>query len=108
MSKIFDSRDTEYKSPFGAAVCGATVRFAVRPGDENVTGVTLLLRREFAGTEQEVALSPGDDGRWQGVYTAPEEPELVWYAFRFSYPEAAKAIRPSRLRRPGPVAADDL
>ena len=66
MSKIFDSRDTEYKSPFGAAVCGATVRFAVRPGDENVTGVTLLLRREFAGTEQEVALSPGDDGRWQG------------------------------------------
>ena len=49
MSKIFDSRDTEYKSPFGAAVCGATVRFAVRPGDENVTGVTLLLRREFAG-----------------------------------------------------------
>ena len=39
MSKIFDSRDTEYKSPFGAAVCGATVRFAVRPGDENVTGV---------------------------------------------------------------------
>ena len=22
MSKIFDSRDTEYKSPFGAAVCG--------------------------------------------------------------------------------------
>ena len=90
MSKIFDSRDTEYKSPFGAAVCGATVRFAVRPGDENVTGVTLLLRREFAGTEQEVALSPGDDGRWQGVYTAPEEPELVWYAFRFSYPEGQR------------------
>ena len=90
MSKIFDSRDTEYKSPFGAAVCGATVRFAVRPGDENVTGVTLLLRREFADTEQEVALSPGDDGRWQGVYTAPEEPELVWYAFRFSYPEGQR------------------
>ena len=39
MSKIFDSRDTEYKSPFGAAVCGATVRFAVRPGDENVTEI---------------------------------------------------------------------
>ena len=90
MSKIFDSRDTEYKSPFGAAVCGATVRFAVRPGDENVTGVTLLLRREFAGTEHVVALSPGDDGRWQGVYTAPEEPELVWYAFRFSYPEGQR------------------
>ena len=87
---IFDSGDREYKSPFGAGVCGATVRFAVRPGDENVTGVTLLLRREFAGTEQEVALSPGDDGRWQGVYTAPEEPELVWYAFRFSYPEGQR------------------
>ena len=26
MSKIFDSRDPEYKSPFGAAACGAAVR----------------------------------------------------------------------------------
>ena len=51
MSKIFDSRDPECKSPFGAAACGAAVRFAVRPGTENVTGVSLLLRREFGGTE---------------------------------------------------------
>ena len=27
---------------------------------------------------------------WQGVYTAPEGPELVWYAFRFSYPEGQR------------------
>ena len=58
MSKIFDSRDPEYKSPFGAAACGAAVRFAVRPGTENVTGVSLLLRREFGGTEQALPLSP--------------------------------------------------
>ena len=30
MSKIFDSRDPEYKSPFGAAACGAAVRFQSR------------------------------------------------------------------------------
>ena len=73
MSKIFDSRDPEYKSPFGAAACGAAVRFAVRPGTENVTGVSLLLRREFGGTEQALPLSPSGDGRWQAVYTAPAE-----------------------------------
>ena len=60
MSKIFDSRDPEYKSPFGAAACGAAVRFAVRPGTENVTGVSLLLRREFGGTEQAL---PSIDGK---------------------------------------------
>ena len=70
MSKIFDSRDPEYKSPFGAAACGAAVRFAVRPGTENVTGVSLLLRREFGGTEQALPLSPSGDGGWQVVYTA--------------------------------------
>ena len=73
MSKIFDSRDPEYKSPFGAAACGAAVRFAVRPGTENVTGVSLLLRREFGGTEQALPLSPSGDGRWQAVYTAPAD-----------------------------------
>mgnify|MGYP002286153853 CR=1 FL=1 len=113
MSKIFDSRDTEYKSPFGAAVCGATVRFAVRPGDENVTGVTLLLRREFAGTEQEVALSPGDDGRWQGVYTAPEEPESGLRGF-YAQPDGSARIMVlhgdvgSREGRYRPIAPEEI
>ena len=71
MSKIFDSRDPEYKSPFGAAACGAAVRFAVRPGTENVTGVSLLLRREFGGTEQALPLSPSGDGRWQADIMLP-------------------------------------
>lgn len=99
MSKIFDSRDPEYKSPFGAAACGAAVRFAVRPGTENVTGVSLLLRREFGGTEQALPLSPSGDGRWQAVYTAPAEPDLVWYAFQFTYSD--------RVRPYGPHCFDD-
>lgn len=99
MSKIFDSRDPEYKSPFGAAACGAAVRFAVRPGTENVTGVSLLLRREFGGTEQALPLSPSGDGRWQVVYTAPAEPDLVWYAFQFTYSD--------RVRPYGPHGFDD-
>ena len=99
MSKIFDSRDPECKSPFGAAACGAAVRFAVRPGTENVTGVSLLLRREFGGTEQGLPLSPSGDGRWQAVYTAPAEPDLVWYAFQFTYSD--------RVRPYGPHGFDD-
>ena len=94
MSKIFDSRDPEYKSPFGAAACGAAVRFAVRPGTENVTGVSLLLRREFGGTEQALPLSPSGDGRWQVVYTAPAEPDLVWYAFQFTYSDCVRPYGP--------------
>lgn len=94
MSKIFDSRDPEYKSPFGAAACGAAVRFAVRPGTENVTGVSLLLRREFSGTEQALPLSPSGDGRWQVVYTAPAEPDLVWYAFQFTYSDCVRPYGP--------------
>ena len=94
MSKIFDSRDPEYKSPFGAAACGAAVRFAVRPGAENVTGVSLLLRREFGGTEQALPLSPSGDGRWQVVYTAPAEPDLVWYAFQFTYSDCVRPYGP--------------
>ena len=94
MSKIFDSRDPEYKSPFGAAACGAAVRFAVRPGTENVTGVSLLLRREFGGTEQALPLSPSGDGRWQAVYTAPAEPDLVWYAFQFTYSDCVRPYGP--------------
>ena len=94
MSKIFDSRDPEYKSPFGAAACGAAVRFAVRPGTENVTGVSLLLRREFGGTKQALPLSPSGDGRWQVVYTAPAEPDLVWYAFQFTYSDCVRPYGP--------------
>ena len=94
MSKIFDSRDPEYKSPFGAAACGAAVRFAVRPGTENVTGISLLLRREFGGTEQALPLSPSGGGRWQAVYTAPAEPDLVWYAFQFTYSDCVRPYGP--------------
>ena len=77
MSKIFDSRDPEYKSPFGAAACGAAVRFAVRPGTENVTGVSLLLRREFGGTEQALPLSAGKS-------SIPPQRSRTWYGMRFN------------------------
>lgn len=82
MNKIFDSRDPEYKSPFGAAACGAAVRFAVRPGTENVTGVSLLLRREFGGTEQALPLSPSGDAA--GKSSIPPQRSRTWYGMRFN------------------------
>ena len=60
----------------------------------DVTGVSLLLRREFGGTEQALPLSPSGDGRWQAVYTAPAEPDLVWYAFQFTYSDCVRPYGP--------------
>ena len=84
---IFDSRDTRYKSPFGAVCCGATVNFTVTPGPEFCT-CALLTFGEFADAHGETALLPCPGG-FSGVFTAPEKPELVWYSFRFTRPDGS-------------------
>ena len=47
MTTIFDSRDTRYKTPYGAAPCGAAVTVTLRPPQEFSSGA-LLLFEEFA------------------------------------------------------------
>ena len=82
---VFDPRDTRYKSPFGAAACGSEVTFTLRPlAKEQFTACTLLIWQEFAFCAQEVELSAPGPGLFTGTYTAPEQPELVWYGFRFT------------------------
>ena len=44
---IFNSRDENYKSPFGAVCCGAAVNFTVTPGPE-FCACALLTFGEFA------------------------------------------------------------
>ena len=85
---IFFSRDTAYKSPFGAVPRGTAVTFTLRPHSwEGFTACTLLTYREFAAQNQETELVrtgfEGDRAVFTGVYAAPEEPELIWYTFRF-------------------------
>ena len=84
---IFNSRDENYKSPFGAVCCGATVNFTVTPGPE-FCACALLTFGEFADAHGETALLPCPGG-FSGVFTAPEKPELVWYSFRFTRPDGS-------------------
>ena len=79
---IFDSRDTKYKSPFGAVSCGTAVSFTVTPGPE-YCACALVTYGEFAVIRGETALSPCPEG-FTGTFTAPDTPELVWYTFRFT------------------------
>ena len=85
---VFDPRCDLCKTPFGAAVCGQEVTFTCRPlTSEGFTHCALVLHREFSGQSQEVELSPagfwGDRMCFTTVFQAPEEPELIWYHFRF-------------------------
>ena len=85
---VFDPRCELCKTPFGAAVCGQEVLFTCRPlASEGFTHCALVLHREFAGQSQELELSPagflGDRVCFSTAFTAPEEPELIWYHFRF-------------------------
>lgn len=84
---IFNSRDENYKSPFGAVCCGAAVNFTVTPGPE-FCACALLTFGEFADAHGETALLPCPGG-FSGVFTAPEKPELVWYSFRFTRPDGS-------------------
>ena len=79
---IFNSRDTKYKSPFGAVSCGTAVSFTVTPGPD-YCACSLVTYGEFADLRAETPLSPCPEG-FTGTFTAPDTPELVWYTFRFT------------------------
>ena len=86
---VFDSRDSRCKLPFGAVPCGTTVTLSLRPlAAEGFRGCHLVVTGEFAGTREEIALSPaGKEGGcalFTGSFTAGEKPELMWYCFRFT------------------------
>ena len=81
MFPVFNPRDAACKSPFGAVACGAEVSFTLRDGD--YYACELLVHREFAGVDEVCPLPPAEGG-FSGIYTAPQEPDLCWYAFRFT------------------------
>ena len=85
---VFDPRHPLCKTPFGAAVCGAVVTLRCRPlASEGFTHCALVLRREFAGVQEERELSytdrEGERACFSLDFPAPAEPELIWYHFRF-------------------------
>ena len=91
---VFDPRCTLCKYPYGAVPCGTPVTLHVRPeGRESFVRCVLLLRQEFAGQDREWELpAEGWDGerqRFSLTFPAPGEPELCWYAFRFTRPDGS-------------------
>ena len=83
MIPVFHSRDTRYKTPFGAVPCGTEISFALYP-DDSVAQCCLLLFREFAYVDEEAPLTRQGD-HFTVSLTAPMEPELIWYGFRLTY-----------------------
>ena len=84
---VFDSRSESCKKPYGAVPCGTAVSYTVRPlRREGWSRGVLVTQREFSGQTAELELPcTGQDGnrnRFSGIFSAPAEPELVWYWFR--------------------------
>ncbi|MBE7004124.1 MAG: glycoside hydrolase family 13 protein [Ruminococcaceae bacterium] len=90
----FNSREERCKSPYGAVICGSQVALTLyaEPGEE-IARAVLVAHGEFADSWEEIELSPPD--AWGGmrcIYTAPTEPELVWYHFRISWKKGGEAF----------------
>ena len=85
---VFDPRDPAYKDPFGAVLCGQRVTVSCRPllSDE-IAACTLVIYHEFSDAVEEIPLAPvgteGDRAVFSAAFSAPKEPELSWYHFRF-------------------------
>ena len=85
---VFDPRHSFCKTPFGAVPCGAAVTLCCRPlASEGFTHCAVILRGEFSGSEREIEFArvgpEGDRIRFSAEICAPQEPELMWYHFRF-------------------------
>lgn len=84
---VFDSRSESCKKPYGAVPCGTAVSYTVRPlRREGWSRCVLVTQREFSGQTAELELpctgQDGDRNRFSDIFSAPAEPELVWYWFR--------------------------
>ena len=90
----FDSRSERCKTPYGAVPCGTEVSLSLYTEDyEKVTRATLVAYGEFAERRVEVpmALDRTHERRvFRAVYTAPAEPELVWYHFELDWEDGGR------------------
>ena len=89
-TQSFDSRDTRYKTPYGAAASGQTVSLTLRPPRAGgFSGAVLIAYFESLGEERrEIPMTwTGLEGD-RDVFCAQLETEgyvgLVWYSFRLT------------------------
>ena len=86
---VFDPRSASCKTPYGAVPCGTEITLTLRPSAaEGFVACSLVLFQEFADRRREIPLTlsraEGDRTVFTGSYAAPDEPELIWYAFRLT------------------------
>lgn len=86
---VFDPRSASCKAPYGAVPCGTEITLTLRPSAaEGFVACSLVLFQEFADRRREIPLTlsraEGDRTVFTGSYAAPDEPELIWYAFRLT------------------------
>ena len=96
---VFNSRSARYKTPYGAVPCGTEITLTLRPAASlGFSACYLVLCHEFAQSRRMVELSPVPSDTpgclcFTGSYTAPQEPELTWYSFRFLRPNGQEIGR---------------
>ena len=88
MRILFDSKKTEYKSPFGCLTPGQVCRLTIHiPITVKTTAVAVCMERDNGGPYQEVAMirekTAGDYDHWQGEFSLPET-GLFFYYFRIT------------------------
>lgn len=108
---VYDSLCEQCKQPFGAAVCGTDVIFRVRPlVSEGFSHCALIVREDFSGRCYERELSPAGTGgerlRFELCFTAPAQPDLVWYHFRFWRSDGSSCFLDESGYRSDPPTAD--
>ncbi len=92
----YDSRDERCKTPYGAVPCGTQLTLSLygESGEEVVRAV-LVTHGEFMDKWMETelcALPVGDRKVFRGVWTAPDEGELVWYHFRLFWKDGGECL----------------
>ena len=82
MNIIHDSRDSEYRTPFGAAETGAEVLLSIRAEDCQVKKVFVEVRREDSDRYRRFQIGGSRPGRYSVKLHAPNKSCLLWYRFR--------------------------
>ena len=85
---VFDPRCSLCKEPYGAVPCGTSVNLRTRPMNyEGFTHCSLVLQYDFTGQSREIELHyvgpEGDRAGFSVDFTVPDEPDLLFYYFRF-------------------------
>ena len=96
MNISHDSKQTQYRKPFGAVRLGSEVFLSIDVTDPAPSGVMLEVwhSEETYPTYYDMAPSSDVGGRYEVTIKAPDEKCLLWYAFEIKFEEdgVAKTI----------------